>query len=497
MPAPAPVRLSKSKFVAGVQCLKRLYFQIYQPELAEVGDEGQEARLEQGNQVGLLAQARFPGGVLVDAERGLAGALAQTASLLEDSSVPAIFEATLQYQGVLVRVDILQRRPGNRWRMIEVKSSLDVKEYHLYDVAIQAHVLSGCGLDLSSCCLMHLNRDYVHNGQSYDSKELFAIRNVTRQIRKLESEIPKLLKTERKALALEHAPDIAPGPQCSDPVPCEFYDFCNPSIPEHHISFLPRLSGKKQVQLLDQGIVFIREIPEGFSLTANQFRVWTSVKTGRPWVSEDFAKELSRLKYPRYFMDFETLFPAIPRFEGMWPYSHIPFQWSVHRQKSPDGELEHFEFLAEDEADPRRDFLESLIDALGSRGPIVAYNAGFESQRLRDLGKWMPKYAGRIGKLQARLWDLLPFVKKHLYHPQFHGSFSLKAVLPALVPGFSYQDMEVSHGGEAGLAWDRVVRGNLDPEERKRLKTALLAYCRQDTLAMVKVLARLRILASE
>ena len=476
--------------------MKRLYLQIYQPELAEAGEEGQAARLEQGNDVGLLAQARFPGGVFVDAEHGLDGAMAQTASLLEDSSVPAIFEATFQHQGVLVRVDILQWRPGNRWRLIEVKSSLDVKEYHCYDVAIQAHVLRGYGLDLSSCCLMHLNRDYVYTGRQYDPKELFAIRNLTKQIRKLDPEIPKLLKAERTALALEQPPDIAPGRQCSEPVPCEFYGCCNPPVPEHHISFLPRLSGKKKVELLDQGITFIREIPEGFSLTANQIRVWTSVKTGQPWLSDDLGKELSRLKYPRYFMDFETLFPAIPRFAGMWPYSHIPFQWSVHRQMSPDSELEHFEFLADDEADPRRDFLESLIGVLGSRGPIVAYNAGFESQRLSDLANWMPKYAGRIAKLQARLWDLLPFVKKHLYHPQFHGSFSLKAILPALVPGFGYADMEVSHGGEARLAWDRLIRDGLDVEDRQRLRAALLAYCRQDTFAMAQVLDRLRVLAT-
>ena len=492
MIAPAPVRLSKSKFVAGVQCLKRLYYQIYEPELAGQPDESQQARLQQGNEVGLLAQSRFPGGVFVGFEHGSDGALAQTACLLDDSSVPAIFEATFQHQGVLVRVDILQRRPASRWRLLEVKSSVDVKEYHLYDVAIQAHVLRGCGLDLSSCCLMHLNRDYVYDGRRYDPAGLFAIRNLTGQIRKLDAEVPKLLRSQRKALALEHPPEIAPGRHCSEPVACEFYACCNAPVPDHHISFLPRLSDKTQAELLGQGITLIHEIPEGFSLTENQIRVWTSVKTGHPWVSDTLARELSRLKYPLYFMDFETLYPAIPRFDGMWPYSHIPFQWSIHRQMSVDSELEHFEFLAEDEEDPRRAFLDSLSEALGKRGLTVVYNAGFESQRLSDLAKWMPEHAGKIARIQARLWDLWPFVKKHVYHPQFQGSFSLKAVLPALVPGYSYEGMEVSHGGEAGLAWDQMVRGNLDLEERRRLKAALLVYCRQDTLAMAKILEVLR-----
>jgi predicted RecB family nuclease len=475
--------------------LKRLYYQVCKPELAEQPDESLVARLEQGNEVGLLAQSRFPGGVFVGTEQGLEGALAQPHCLLDDSSVPAIFEATFQHQGVLVRVDILQRRPGNRWRLIEVKSSVDVKEYHLYDVAIQTHVLVGCGLDLSSSCLMHLNRDYVYDGRQYDPAELFTIRNLTRQIWKLGAEVPKLLKSERKALALEHPPDIAPGRHCSEPVPCEFYDCCNPPVPEHHISFLPRLSDKKKAELLDQGITLIQEIPEGFSLTENQLRVWTSVKTGRLWVSNDLARELSRLKYPIYFMDFETLYPAIPRFAGMRPYSHIPFQWSVHRQMSAGSGLEHFEFLAEDEKDPRRAFLDSLSDVLAKRGLIVAYNAAFESQRLSDLAHWMPECAEKIARIQARLWDLWPFVKKHVYHPQFQGSFSLKAVLPALAPGFSYEGMEVSHGDEAGLAWDHMVRGDLDFVVRQRMKSALLAYCRQDTMAMATVIERLKALA--
>jgi hypothetical protein len=176
----------------------------------------------------------------------------------------------------------------------------------------------------------------------------------------------------------------------------------------------------------------------------------------------------------------------------MWPYSHIPFQWSVHRQLEQDAAPEHFEFLADDDHDPRREFASSLCDALGKRGPIIVYNATFESQRLRDLAGWLPEYAGAIAGIQERLWDLWPFVKRHIYHPQFQGSFSLKTVLPALVTGLSYEGMEVAHGDEAGLAWDRMIRSGVDVSERQRLKSALLAYCGQDTLAMVKILERLR-----
>jgi hypothetical protein len=211
MSAPVPVRLSKSKFVAGQQCLKRLYLQIYQPELAGETDAEQEAQFEQGHEVGALAQSAFPGGVLVDSgPDDLDAALARTTALMADTSVPAVFEATFRHSNVLVRVDILQRRRRNRWRLIEVKSSVEVKEHYLYDVAIQYHVLQGCGLDLSSACLMHLNREYVYDGVRHDAHELFVIEDLTRRVRRLGDDLPRLLRRQQRALAQEQAPAIDP-----------------------------------------------------------------------------------------------------------------------------------------------------------------------------------------------------------------------------------------------------------------------------------------------
>jgi hypothetical protein len=191
-------------------------------------------------------------------------------------------------------------------------------------------------------------------------------------------------------------------------------------------------------------------------------------------------------------MDFESLNPAIPRFAGTRPYSQIPFQWSVHRQLEPGGELEHFEFLARDSQDPRPDFIDSLCGVLGQHGHIIAYNASFESQRVGELGDWLPKYADHIDQIQGRLWDLLPVVRRHVYHPAFNGSFSLKSVLPALVPELTYEGMEVANGTDAGEAWSRITRGDISETEKDRLITALLAYCKQDTWAMVRILDKLR-----
>ena len=335
MPAPTPVRLSKSKFIAGIQCLKRLYFEIHQPELADKLEEGHAARLEEGNEVGILAQQGFPGGVFVDFDHGIREALTKTAALLDDPSVPAIFEATFQNSNLLVRVDVLQRQPHNRWQLIEVKSSTEVKPYHVHDVAIQNHVLCACGLDVSSACLMHLNRDYRYDGTHYDPEKLFTIQNLTQQVMDLNAELPELLKAQRKALEQATPPDILPGSQCAEPYRCEFYNHCNAKLPPQHISFLPRLSGNKQQELVDLGVTLIQEIPESFPLTPLQARVVASVRTGQVWVNQTLLQDLSQLEDPLCFMDFESLNPAIPRFPGMWPYFQIPFQWSVHRQAAP------------------------------------------------------------------------------------------------------------------------------------------------------------------
>ncbi len=182
---------------------------------------------------------------------------------------------------------------------------------------------------------------------------------------------------------------------------------------------------------------------------------------------------------------------AIPRFEGMRPYDHICFQFSIHTVREPGATPEHYEFLATDTSDPRREFISSLCAALGESGSIVVYSS-FESQRLSDLAGWLPEFADRITAIQARLFDLLPVVREHTYHPAYAGSYSIKSVLPALVPEMTYDGMEVANGQEAGLAWEALVRGQLDCAERDRIRKALLDYCALDTQAMIRLLELLR-----
>jgi predicted RecB family nuclease len=487
-----PITISKSQFMSGVQCLKRLYWQVHELELGGVPDAAAVAIMEQGREVGKLARLLFAGGVEVrsgDPEE----AIRITRELIANPEVPAIFEAAFENGGVLVRVDILHRRRDGRWRLIEVKSTASPKEEHLDDVAIQARVVSRSGLDVASSCLMHVNRNYVFDGGSINARRFFRIRNLTRRVQRLLPKLTFQLRSELRVLAMPNAPDLPSGPHCTDPITCEFFDRCNPPLPDDHIGYLPRLHASAVEELEGLAIQSIHDIPDDFPLNERQRRAATSVKTGEPWFSSELKEELTGLKYPLYFMDFETINPAIPRFAEMRPYDQIPFQWSVHVQRKPGAEVEHQEFLATDTNDPRREFISSLCSALGKIGSIVVYNQQFESQRLSELAAWMPEFAGRIEKIQRRLWDLLPVVRNHAYHPAFAGSFSLKAVLPALVPEMTYEGMEVANGQDAGLAWESLLRGGLDQVEHDKIKKALLEYCGQDTLALLMLLNTLRL----
>lgn len=486
-----PITITKSKYMAGVQCLKRLYLLAHQPALGIGKTAADFALMDQGRQVGRLAQQLFSGGVLVrsgDPEE----AIRITRELVANPAVPAISEAAFEHDGVFVRVDILHRRKDKRWRLIEVKSSGSIKEEHLEDVAIQYRVLTKSGLDVASCHLAHVNRNCVNQGGNIDPWRFFRIRNLSRQVARLQSKLVFELRSEFRVLAMPTTPDLPVGKHCAQPVVCEFFDHCNPPRPEDHVGYLPYIHASAIEELEEMGVESIRAIPEKFQLTEIQRRAATCVQTGRPWFSPELPAELAKLEYPVHFLDFETANPAIPRFAGMRPYDHLPFQWSLHIQRDAGAESEHREFLAEDRSDPRREFITSLLGAIGESGSIVVYNQQFEETRLSELAGWLPEFAEPIRNIQSRLWDLLPVIRSHVYHPAFAGSYSLKSVLPALVPEMTYEEMTVADGVGAGLAWASLIRGTGDQGERERLRKALLDYCGQDTLALVRVMKTLK-----
>jgi len=488
-------RLSKTRFTAGLQCLKRLYLMVNSPdEAGEISDAGQLI-LEQGHEVGELATKLFKGGVLVDEDHlHVREAIKKTRALISDKSVPAIFEAAFTHNNIHVRVDILERLPRNRWHLIEVKSTTGGKDHHIPDLAIQQHVLEKCGVKVAKISLMHLNRAYVYDGTAYTLNKLFTIANVQDGRKPLMGRIGWFINFLRGALSEKHPPIVAPGRRCHEPFECEFYHLCNPERSTDWIGNLYKISAKKLFDFYLHRIDSIKDIPEDVKLSAIQQRIRTCLKKNKPYFSAGLKGKLAELKAPVYFMDFETINPALPRHAGMRPYDQLPFQWSVHISTGNGAKPRHFEFLHDEKSDPRKAFIEKLLAVLEQHkhAPIVVYNQGFESGRLSELARVFPKYAARIKRVQKRLWDLLPVVRNNVYHPDFCGSFSIKNVLPALVPKMTYEGMGVADGGQAGAAYMRMLADDTPQPEKKRLRKDLLQYCKQDTLAMVKILEALR-----
>ena len=481
-------QLSKSRFMAGLQCLKRLYLECYHRDLADPTDANQQNLFDVGTAVGELARQIYPDGTLIE-EKYFEHSPAEgsTASALANDPVNVLFEPAFSFERIRTRVDILKSAEGQRYDLIEVKSGSRVKEEHIPDIAIQLHVLEGAGLELGKTSLMHINTKYVYDGHSLDLEQLFSADDVTDQIREFAAnEIPGHLVAMWNALQLDEAPVVETGTHCNNPYPCPFIGTCHKKVTKHPVEELPRIGQKALSALRNLGVQDIRDIPAEFSgLTSNQQRVRDSVVAGNPIIGPDLESIFKAVTSRVSFMDFETFSPAIPMFAGTSPYQTIPFQWSLH-VRGDDGNLNHLEFLNEDAGDPRERFMESLLEAIPSEGTIVVYSS-YESRILGELAVSFPRYAQQLEAIRGRTFDLLKVIRENYYHPEFHGSNSIKSVLPVLVPGLSYVDLGIQDGSTAGIRYKEMVVDSTPAAERSDIRKALLAYCERDTEAMVRV----------
>jgi len=475
--------LSKSRFMAGLQCYLRLWFQCYRRDLIPDTDTATQYRFDIGQEVGKLATELFHGGKLVESDHfHHEESVEITAQILGKKAIPAIFEAGFFYDDVRIRVDVLQRSKNEKLNLIEVKSSTSAKDDYIYDAGIQYHVLTGSGVDIDRIKILHLNNEYVYNGQKLDLSQLFAFTDITDTALDAQPEIIELLNQLKEVVSLRDQPDIAPGKQCKD---CEFFDHCSKDLPKHWILKLPRLSEKKYLELREMQIKDINDIPEDFPLSANQERIRECVTKQKEYTGPGLGQALNEPEFPLYFLDFETISPAIPRYADTRPYQMIPFQWSLHVLHE-NGELEHYEYLHADDTDPRTRLAESLINNIGLVGTIVHYTS-FESTILRKLGEEFPNYRSDIDKLLKRLWDLKIVISQNYYHPNFYGSFSIKTVMPTLVPGLSYENLQIQEGSMASVEYLRMIDRDTDLNEKAKIRQGLIKYCEQDTLGMVEI----------
>ncbi len=477
------ISLSKSKILLHRQCPKRLWLQVYKPDLAEI-DASAQARFRDGNKVGDVARQLYPGGDFIDT-LNRKEALDRTAADLNAGGKP-IFEAAFLHNDVLVRADLLVPEASG-YRLVEVKSSTAVKDYHLEDITVQAWVMKQAGLQPTRCIVAHIDNSFVYPGGG-NYQGLLKEEPVDAEIRELIDEVPDWIGQAQVTLAQTEEPNIEPGDQCTQPFPCDFANHCSP--PEADVEFPVEILpyGKNMAeQLRAEGYRDLREVPVEKLSNPKHIRVHRVSSTGIPELDAEATEAVRNLPYPRYYLDFETIAFAVPIWAGASPYKQIPFQWSCHIEDA-DGTLIHHEFLDATGNDPRRGFAESLIKALGADGPIIVYNAPFEGSRMKELAEAMPDLAPQLLAAVDRLFDLLPLARNHYYHPAMKGSWSIKAVLPTIEPELDYSKLTVSHGGMAQDAYLDLIGADLSDVDKIELKKALLAYCEQDTFAMLKVL---------
>ena len=478
--------LSKSRFLAGLQCHLRLWHVCFNRDFAAEILPAQQAVFDAGHAVGELATRRYPGGVLIQEDYlHHEKAVQTTIKAMQDPTVKSIYEAAFIYDGVRVRVDILERADDGGWNLVEVKSSTSVKEIHLPDIAIQYYVLDGSGLDLNKTFLLHINSRYVYDGDCLDPEGFFSSSDVTDEVLSRQGEIRARISELKQMLNAADSPRIQPSRHCSDPYPCEFWEYCTRHMPEHWVLELFGITQKKLDDLTAMNIVEIQDIPGTYPLTELQERVKTCVANDEAFMSKKIYGELKNVEYPVHFLDFETVSPAIPLYVGTRPYQTVPFQWSDHIL-AENGTLAHKECLCTDDKDPREEFALTLLDTLGDRGSIFIYTT-YELRIIKALAEYLPQRRNALLNILDRCKDLCALIKKYFYHPRFHGSFSLKSVLPALVPDMEYKTLAIQEGSQAAFEYLRMIASSTETEEKEKIKKELLNYCGHDTLAMVKI----------
>ena len=483
--------LSKSQYVRGLQCHKSLWLYKNNPELRDAPDEAQQSLFNTGHNVGEKAKELFPNGVEIEFDvNNFNGMIAKTKQLIEDGT-EVIYEATFNAHGIFVMVDILVKH-DDKWDIYEVKASTSVKEYHLDDVSIQWYALSHT-LELNRAYVVHINNQYVRDGE-LEVDKLLSIEDITDIVKERQELVSPNLNDMEEMLRGD-IPEIDIGIQCSDPYDCDYRGYCWKDIPTPSIFNLYSMHKAQKFALFEQGIVQYEDIPEDYSLDAVQRLQVDTSKTKTPYIDKEIINDfLNTIEYPINFFDFETFQNAIPRFDGQRPYMQIPFQYSLHILHE-DGTLEHKEFLGDEHSDPREALIEQMLQDITPNGSIVAYNQGFEKGRIKELAMFSETRHDELLALNERFVDLIvPFRRRGYYHPDFNGSFSIKAVLPAMFPNddeLDYKKLGSIQNGNAAMDIFANLHLMEDQFKINEIKKDLLAYCRLDTLAMVRIWEKL------
>jgi hypothetical protein len=483
------MNLTHTDYLNYKQCPKSLWIKKYNPNVLKKMND--KSRFEKENEIKELARTLFPNGDLIAPPLYLHELKSELTHKALKNGVKTVYEPTFITVGIIVSFDILHQDEEG-WKIYKVTSSTQVKERHLDNLAfiyfgVQQFV------PIHSVHVIHINNQYVRTGD-LDFEELFTICDVTDEVNNRLSLIPFEVNSIVNMLQKKE-PNQVIGQHCKkygkNDLECAASGHCWSHVPDYSIFNITRI-GKKAFDLYQDGILSIRDVPNDFKLTETQAIQVNAYKENRSFIeTKKIGEFLESFKLPLYFLDFETFQSSIPMFDGVRPYQHIPFQYSLHIVTSMDDEIEHKEFLAKEGSDPRRELAERLVQNIprGGDHTVVAYNMAFEKSRLKELSYDFPDLADHLMNIHDNMVDLMvPFQNKWYYTNEMKGSYSIKYVLPALFPHdetLNYQNLNIQNGGMAMDIYERLH--TYPKEEIEAIRTDLLAYCKMDTLAMVRI----------
>lgn len=433
-----------------------------------------------------MAQDLYPGGSLVTEDYKDLSEGAELTRLAIESGSECIFRATFVVDGLSARVDVLSKGETG-WILDEVKASSikevsKIPEEKIFDVAFQLYVLRKAGLEVERVRMILVNTKYVWDGGEISASDFLGEVDITARCEKVLGRVETTIQALSEALTKEEMPEVELNTHCKK---CIRYDTCFEGR-ELDIVHLPRISPKDVTLLRAAGVHEISQIPEENKFNPRQERMRQVVTSGTPTFSEELAATLDSITFPALFLDYESTMTAFPLYENTRPYQQICFQWSAHLLASRDADPIHFEYLPETNVDPRKEFCSSLWELVRQSRTLVHYHH-FERVQMKSMADDGIPYASELLEaLETRFLDLEKVIHEHVCFREFMGRTSIKVVLPVLVPGMSYKEMLIGDGLAAGLGFRRMLTTD-DAEEAATLRSALRAYCCQDTLAMVEI----------
>lgn len=495
------IHLSKSKYCKSVQCNKILWMDKYKPEVAI--PTARDSVLKNGTEVGELAKKIFGNYINIEFNKDLNIMIEETRKLLKNKP-NIITEASFNYDNNFCSVDILKNNLEGV-EIYEVKSSTEVHDIYLDDASYQYFVLSNFGLNVKKVCIVYINNQYIR-GKKLEIEKLFNIEDITEIAKSKQDEIRKNIEITNKYMN-EHDKNNEPkeeiGMKCSKPYKCEFWEYCTRNLPKPNVFDIGGgMHTSKKFEKYYEGKVSFQDLQNEDLNSKFLEQIDFELNNLEPKIEKEAIKELmDSLKYPLYFIDYETYQLAIPKTEGTKPYQQLPFQYSLHIIKEKGAPIEHKEFLAEiDDTDYLRHFAESMIKDMPENGSVIIYNKSFEPARNNEIARMYPDLKDEMDRINSNIVDFLePFKQRKYYTKEMHGSASIKAVLPALYPNnpeLDYHNLPVVHnGGEASEAF--LSLKNKTKEEQKEIRHGLLVYCKLDTLAMVKLWEKFKEIVGE